>query len=98
MILMQPIHFQKCTRGHAIRTICKQYSRGPASQVGYQRERDVTGEFPFRRFEPCIGPLLFFPNSNFHKLFSFNYSGMVGSTGVNGTDDSDELMRKLRAL
>ena len=60
MILMQPIHFQKCTRGHAIRTICKQYSRGPASQVGYQRERDVTGEFPFRRFEPCIGPLLFF--------------------------------------
>ena len=23
---------------------------------------------------------------------------MVGSTGVNGTDDSDELMRKLRAL
>merc|ERR1712083_330944 len=41
-------------------------NRGPASQVGYQRERDVTG--------------------------------MVGSTGVNGTDDSDELMRKLRAL
>ena len=29
--------------------------------------------------------------------FSF-FSGMVGSTGVNGTDDSDELMRKLRAL
>jgi len=41
-------------------------NRGPASQIGYQRERDVTG--------------------------------MVGSTGVNGTDDSDELMRKLRAL
>ena len=64
-----------------------QYFRGPASQVGYQRERDVTGGF----------------SSNSNCIYSFTYShsyfsGMVGSTGVNGTDDSDELMRKLRAL
>jgi len=41
-------------------------NRGPASQTGYQREREVTG--------------------------------MVGGSGQNGTDESDELMRKLRAL
>ena len=52
--------------------------------------------FLFVDLSPVLVLFCFF--FKFHKLFSFNYSGMVGSTGVNGTDDSDELMRKLRAL
>ena len=82
MILIPPTFVNRCLVGKLsnMRGL-RQYFRGPASQVGYQRERDVTGEY-----FSC-------PNAS-----HFFFSGMVGSTGVNGTDDSDELMRKLRAL
>ena len=78
------------------------FPRGPASQTGYQREREVTGqESNIQHHDPYS---IMETHQHHDPLSLVNFltktmnPGMVGGSGQNGTDESDELMRKLRAL
>ena len=91
-------YFEKCTRGHAfIYELVVTIFQGSCQPSGLPKGKRCHRWISFSSIWALYWSS-FVSSSNFHKLFSFNYSGMVGSTGVNGTDDSDELMRKLRAL